>query len=221
MSRASHRLSRAVNTTPRRHHSSTAYTMENAQTQPQPGDLSWRLSSHPITLLTFLFFRICECLHRSPGSKVGLLANILLQQASLSISSASNSSPKTSTSCLPNQCAEPSSFRPPPTLLTYPPTSSPLATHQTNPQSLQRPYLHNHHAAPGRRFLLPEKHRRAPARRAALVERSGHGDGRLALGLRVRRPGNPHHQRHRQALLLARAVRTAGPMGHPRYCGAG
>ncbi|OCK92779.1 golgi apparatus membrane protein-like protein tvp23 [Cenococcum geophilum 1.58] len=36
--------------------------MENAQTQPQPGDLSWRLSSHPITLLTFLFFRISSLL---------------------------------------------------------------------------------------------------------------------------------------------------------------
>ncbi|KAG5977991.1 Golgi apparatus membrane protein tvp23 [Claviceps digitariae] len=26
--------------------------------QPTPGTLSWRLSSHPITLLTFLAFRI-------------------------------------------------------------------------------------------------------------------------------------------------------------------
>jgi len=26
----------------------------------QPGQLSWRLSSHPITLLWFLGFRICE-----------------------------------------------------------------------------------------------------------------------------------------------------------------
>lgn len=34
-----------------------------AQPQPQqasPGALSWRLSSHPITLLTFLAFRIGE-----------------------------------------------------------------------------------------------------------------------------------------------------------------
>lgn len=30
--------------------------MENAE--PQAGSLSWRLSSHPITLLTFLGFRI-------------------------------------------------------------------------------------------------------------------------------------------------------------------
>ena len=35
--------------------------MENAQQTPAPGSLSWRLSSHPITLLTFLFFRICTC----------------------------------------------------------------------------------------------------------------------------------------------------------------
>ena len=34
--------------------------MDATQTQPQeaPGSLSWRLSSHPITLLTFLAFRI-------------------------------------------------------------------------------------------------------------------------------------------------------------------
>ncbi|KAF2805954.1 DUF846-domain-containing protein [Mytilinidion resinicola] len=36
--------------------------MENAQTAPPPGSLSWRLSSHPITLLTFLFFRISSLL---------------------------------------------------------------------------------------------------------------------------------------------------------------
>jgi hypothetical protein len=33
--------------------------METAQQAPAPGSLSWKLSSHPITLLTFLFFRIC------------------------------------------------------------------------------------------------------------------------------------------------------------------
>jgi hypothetical protein len=33
--------------------------METAQQTPTPGSLSWRLSSHPITLLTFLCFRIC------------------------------------------------------------------------------------------------------------------------------------------------------------------
>ncbi|KAK4117353.1 DUF846-domain-containing protein [Canariomyces notabilis] len=32
------------------------------QTQPAPGSLSWRLSSHPITLLTFLGFRISSLL---------------------------------------------------------------------------------------------------------------------------------------------------------------
>lgn len=31
----------------------------DAAAQPQQGALSWRLSSHPITLLTFLGFRIC------------------------------------------------------------------------------------------------------------------------------------------------------------------
>ncbi|KAK4201247.1 hypothetical protein QBC40DRAFT_278442 [Triangularia verruculosa] len=32
------------------------------QTQPAPGSLSWRLSSHPITLLTFLGFRVSSVL---------------------------------------------------------------------------------------------------------------------------------------------------------------
>lgn len=37
--------------------------MENAQQAPAAGSLSWKLSSHPITLLTFLFFRICKPLY--------------------------------------------------------------------------------------------------------------------------------------------------------------
>ncbi|KAF3001355.1 Golgi apparatus membrane protein tvp23 [Curvularia kusanoi] len=36
--------------------------METAQQGPAPGSLSWKLSSHPITLLTFLFFRISSLL---------------------------------------------------------------------------------------------------------------------------------------------------------------
>jgi hypothetical protein len=39
--------------------------METAQQTPAPGSLSWKLSSHPITLLTYLFFRICTCKHPS------------------------------------------------------------------------------------------------------------------------------------------------------------
>jgi hypothetical protein len=39
----------------------TRHAMETAQQTPAPGSLSWKLSSHPITLLTFLFFRICTC----------------------------------------------------------------------------------------------------------------------------------------------------------------
>ena len=38
--------------------------METAQQAPAPGSLSWKLSSHPITLLTFLFFRICTSSHQ-------------------------------------------------------------------------------------------------------------------------------------------------------------
>ncbi|PSN69786.1 golgi apparatus membrane protein-like protein tvp23 [Corynespora cassiicola Philippines] len=36
--------------------------METAQQTPAPGTLSWKLSSHPITLITFLFFRISSLL---------------------------------------------------------------------------------------------------------------------------------------------------------------
>ncbi|CAK7198630.1 Golgi apparatus membrane protein tvp23 [Sporothrix eucalyptigena] len=36
--------------------------MESAQQPLQPGQLHWRLSSHPITLLTFLSFRIASLL---------------------------------------------------------------------------------------------------------------------------------------------------------------
>ncbi|KAF2627862.1 golgi apparatus membrane protein-like protein tvp23 [Macroventuria anomochaeta] len=36
--------------------------METAQQAPAPGALSWKLSTHPITLLTFLFFRISSLL---------------------------------------------------------------------------------------------------------------------------------------------------------------
>ncbi len=34
--------------------------MDDQAPGPRQGDLSWRLSSHPITLLFFLGFRICE-----------------------------------------------------------------------------------------------------------------------------------------------------------------
>ena len=34
--------------------------MDNRAQQPKQGDLHWRLSSHPITLLFFLGFRICN-----------------------------------------------------------------------------------------------------------------------------------------------------------------
>ena len=48
--------------------------METAQQTPAPGSLSWRLSSHPITLLTFLFFRICTFTCPAPNSYQYLLA---------------------------------------------------------------------------------------------------------------------------------------------------
>jgi len=36
----------------------STFIMEQQPLQPQQGDLNWRLSSHPITLLCFLGFRI-------------------------------------------------------------------------------------------------------------------------------------------------------------------
>ena len=38
-----------------------------ADPQSRPGDLSWRLSSHPVTLVTFLSFRIGLPLSLRPG----------------------------------------------------------------------------------------------------------------------------------------------------------
>ena len=38
----------------------------SGQPVPQQGDLSWRLSSHPVTLLWFLGFRLCELLDSCP-----------------------------------------------------------------------------------------------------------------------------------------------------------
>ncbi|CBX95466.1 Golgi apparatus membrane protein tvp23 [Plenodomus lingam] len=51
--------------------------METAQQAPQPGSLSWRLSSHPITLLTFLFFRISSLLVYLLGLRL-LTSNFVL-----------------------------------------------------------------------------------------------------------------------------------------------
>ncbi|RYN64605.1 Golgi apparatus membrane protein [Alternaria tenuissima] len=51
--------------------------MENAQQAAEPGSLSWRLSSHPITLLTFLFFRISSLLVYILGLRL-LTSNFVL-----------------------------------------------------------------------------------------------------------------------------------------------
>jgi hypothetical protein len=68
--------------------------METAQQTPAPGSLSWRLSSHPITLLTFLCFRICtpappiQPQLPSTHTHTQLTTLTLLQPASSSTSSA-------------------------------------------------------------------------------------------------------------------------------------
>ncbi|KAF1839934.1 golgi apparatus membrane protein-like protein tvp23 [Cucurbitaria berberidis CBS 394.84] len=51
--------------------------METAQQTPTPGSLSWRLSSHPITLITFLFFRISSLLVYLLGLRL-LTSNFVL-----------------------------------------------------------------------------------------------------------------------------------------------
>ncbi|KAF2831455.1 Golgi apparatus membrane protein TVP23 [Ophiobolus disseminans] len=51
--------------------------METAQQTPSPGSLSWKLSSHPITLLTFLFFRISSLVVYLLGLKL-LSSNFVL-----------------------------------------------------------------------------------------------------------------------------------------------
>lgn len=53
------------------------HIMDTAQQTPQPGSLSWRLSSHPITLLTFLFFRISSLLVYLLGLRL-LTSNFVL-----------------------------------------------------------------------------------------------------------------------------------------------
>lgn len=54
--------------------------MDATQPQPAQGSLSWRLSAHPITLLTFLAFRIGEFFFFSPlataFSKAQLLTHV-------------------------------------------------------------------------------------------------------------------------------------------------
>ncbi|CAA9964530.1 hypothetical protein CFE70_008445 [Pyrenophora teres f. teres 0-1] len=50
---------------------------QNAPAAPAPGSLSWRLSSHPITLLTFLFFRISSLLVYLLGLRL-LTSNFVL-----------------------------------------------------------------------------------------------------------------------------------------------
>jgi len=69
-------------------HHQSHFTMDN----PEPGSLSWRLSSHPITLISFLGFRLCT-------NPPNLFPNSQLtppQQTSSSTSSVSTSQTTTS-----------------------------------------------------------------------------------------------------------------------------
>lgn len=57
-------LSNLVDRLPRTHEMDTAQSQ-----QAQPGALHWRLSSHPITLITFLAFRICTLSSEMDGDE--------------------------------------------------------------------------------------------------------------------------------------------------------
>lgn len=93
--------------------------------QPQEGVLSWRLSSHPLTLLAFLGFR------------VGILYSLFIRNTqSLTVTPKSQAPSSSTSSASSSQTTSPS----PPVLLPspihplhYPPTRAPLSEHQTNP----------------------------------------------------------------------------------------
>ena len=87
-----------LSSTPPNHHQTHAVANGMEQPQPAPGSLSWRLSSHPITLLTYLAFRVCKCDRRpcvSPPScsPLSLLVarTLVLQHVSKSCSFADSS----------------------------------------------------------------------------------------------------------------------------------
>lgn len=56
--------------------------MDEQARGPRQGDLSWRLSSHPITLLCFLGFRICELCNASISVRLGEQELMKLQHPS-------------------------------------------------------------------------------------------------------------------------------------------
>jgi len=119
------------------------------------GTFNWRLSSHPITLLFFLFFRIGKA---SPFST----PSTCTKAPPLKAFSQAN----TLTS---NLCSRR------PRLPLRPPLHPKL-----------RPHLHHHRPPPRRRLLLPQEHRRSPARRPALVERGRRAVRGQQLGFRAR-----------------------------------
>ena len=135
--------------------------METAQQEPAPGSLSWRLSSHPITLLTFLFFRICTS--QWPAS---LYTSAIQAPPPRYPPNPPQSSPRYVTN-------------------TSPPPSVPPSLHPrpTTPNLQLRPHLHHHHLAARHGLLLPQEHCGPPPCRAALVERGRRQHGRWSLGV--------------------------------------
>ena len=169
--------------------------MESARQDPAPGSLTWRLSSHPITLLTFLFFRVCECPTDGGRPSAGACGANLVYAASLLIYLFGlrlfTSNLYESSSSIPCPAA--------PQRPTVPSDAMPCLTSTCASWPLQRTDLHSHDPSPRDRFLLSEKHCRSAARRTAVVERGGHNDGRLAMGFRVGgRPAVARGQRQRQ-----------------------
>ena len=180
--------------------------------QPLPGTLSWRLSSHPITLLTFLVFRICPSPRIVPTSSlqnykltisIHISASLLVYLLGLQFSS--------------NLCVTQ------PTPLPPSQTNKPRAQLTPPPFSPQRPNLHPHHPPPRNRLLLSQEHRRPTPSRSPLVERVPPDvdidllplAGLVSLGLRIRLSGRPPDQRDRQSIFLASALHPARAVGRP------
>lgn len=66
-------------------HNTTRQTSIMADATPRQGDLSWKLSSHPITLVTFLGFRTGTLQHLTSTSPPGFHTNSLCHSKSTSL----------------------------------------------------------------------------------------------------------------------------------------
>lgn len=153
------------------------------EVQPGPGSLSWRLSSHPITLLTFLAFRTCE-----------------LRASSQRLSSWYKRS-------IPPHLSPRNSVHT--QLVLYPPAVS----HHTMLIAEQCHSIHHHNTPSRSRFLLPQEHRRSSSSRSTMVEWSKPREWSLTLGFWILWPKYQEHQCDWLAIFLVGALCAAAAMG--------